>query len=108
MLYREELFFAFLRELLHLLFREDVAESCHGWFEFFFNQYLFRFLKAVARPERVKEEGKCPDWMAECPVSTDPTGRRRRSFAPRTYRGRLNLFLLFSYIPRIAAPQGYV
>ena len=36
MLYRGESFFAFLRELLHLLLREDVAESCHGWLEGFF------------------------------------------------------------------------
>ena len=35
MLGREELFFAFVRELLHLLFREDVAESYHDWLEFF-------------------------------------------------------------------------
>ena len=53
MLYTGESFFAFIRELLHLLLREDVAESCHGWLEFFFH-YLFLFWKVVARPEGVK------------------------------------------------------
>ena len=98
MLYRGESFFAFLRELLHLLLREDVAESCHGWLEFFLP---FLFWKAVARPEGVKEEGRCPDWMAERPGRTDPPGRRRSGDAPLRH-GRL---VSLSFPPSFSGSQ---
>ena len=60
MLGREELFFAFVRELLHLLFREDVAESHYDWLAFFFLPVFVSILEGSGWTRKGQGRGQVP------------------------------------------------
>ena len=75
MLGREELFFAFVRELLHLLFREDVAESHHDWPEFFFTSVCFDFGRQWLDPEGSRKRASARIGGLDAPAGwTRPEG----------------------------------
>ena len=108
MLGREELFFAFVRELLHLLIREDVAESHHDWPEFFFTSVCFDFGRQWLDPEgsRKRASAQTGGLSAQAERTRPEGGSVATLFC--TANVSRQVFFLFPFIPRIAALQGCV
>ena len=110
MLYSGESFFAFLRELLHLLFREDVAESYHDWLEFFFTSICFDFGRQWLDPEgsRKRASARTGGLGAQAGRTRPEGGSVATLFCTANVSRQAGFFPFFPFIPRIAALQGCV